>query len=395
MISPLSTDEKQYIAQNLGQKIENLLLNKKATAMPRYHFLVEQIAGRQKIKDKIPSWFANDNLLLPAKLSVEQCSSELTAMFKTQLLRGHSLLDMTGGYGVDFLHLAANFPEAQYLEQNPELCQLAQHNANILGLKHCQITEADSQSFLQDTQQAYSCIYIDPARRNHNGQKVYSFEQCNPNVVELYPLLRSKAQHILIKAAPLLDISLALKQLPHCSQVYVVQVNNEVKELLFYINTAHSHTTVTITAVELLPSKAFSYTSQPTTEKTLAINPSPVQQYLYEPAAAVLKAGAFKSVAQHFGLNKLHEHTHLYSSQFLADFFPGKVFEVLAQIKPDTNELRKLLPNLKANLTLRNYPGTAIALKNKLGLADGGEHHIFAITNNLNQKVLLITKKNI
>jgi hypothetical protein len=390
----LSVAELAFIQKNIDTNLPKLLFSAEFQKLQRPHFIAEQIAGRQKIKQKLPLWYQNLNLLLPPSINLEQCSAQLCAQYKAQLMHGLQFIDITGGFGVDFHFCAAQFTTATYLEQNVDLQQIAAHNSSILGQKNCKYIIADALIFLKNKQN-YAWLLADPARRDTHGHKTSLWEQCHPNMAQHIEFLLSKAQNILIKASPMLDISLAIKQLPaQCISVHVLSIQNEVKELLFHVVAGQNNSNYTITAAELGKNNPFKHTFTPEAENKSILAIGPVQKYIYEPAAALLKAGAFKHIAATFGLAKLQQHTHLYTGPSLLPNFPGRAFEVVAEIPIDNKKLQAIIGSPKAELTVRNLPLKTEALRCKLGLKEGGEYHIFGCTNYLNEKVLIISKKN-
>ena len=309
------------------------------------------------------------------RLSCEQCSSEITARYKASLLpkTPFTLTDLTGGYGVDTFFMSERATQAHYVERNEELCRIASHNFGLTR-PQLQIHHADAICFLE---QMPSCdvIYLDPARRDQNGGKVFRLEDCEPNVVELLPTLTAKSKQLMVKLSPMLDITQALRSLPMSFDVHIVAVKNEVKEVLLVQTTLEP----TIHAVNLSPTtqQTFSFTQE---EEKSATPYTPAESahnlgeadttYIYEPNAAIIKAGAFKLVAQRYGLYKMAPNTHLYLSDQLIEDFPGRVWQIL-EINPKD---MKQIPG--ANILTRNYPLTPEQLRKKLKIKDSDTHTI-------------------
>ena len=333
-----------------------------------WRWFLQQVEGRERTADKLPTFAAIDDWWYPVRLSCEQCSSEATARYKASILRRTirgRLLDLTGGYGVDTYFLSEHFDHTDYVEQNAELCRIATHN---FAAKPITIHHSTAEDFLASVGQ-YDLIFLDPARRDSHGGKVFRLEDCTPNVVELLPALLTHGKRIMIKLSPMLDITQAVTTLSQVTwDIYVVAIKNEVKEVLLLsggsgritaIDLSKKEQAFTFTREEEINSEAINVRSTINSE---AIN------YLYEPNAAILKAGAYKLVAQRFGLRKLDTNTHLYTSETLVENFPGRVWKV----KEPTPTLPKGKEMKQANVLVRNYPLTAEQLKKKLHLRDGG-----------------------
>lgn len=327
-----------------------------------WRWFLQQVEGRERTADKLPTFASIADWWYPVRLSCEQCSSELTATYKASLMtNGQKLMaDLTGGYGVDTYFLSERFEHTDYVEQNAELCRIAEHN---FANKSIDIHNSTAEEFLASAGQ-YDLIFLDPARRDSHGGKVFRLEDCTPNVVELLPTLLSHSKRLMLKLSPMLDISQAVNTLSAVNwDIHIVAIKNEVKEVLLL-----SGGNGTITAIDLSePEKAFVFTKDEEKESTITYNLFPTT-YLYEPNAAILKAGAYKLVAQRFGLQKLDVNTHLYASDQVVENFPGRVWK----IKEPTPSLPKGKELYQANVLTRNYPLTPEQLKKKLHLRDGG-----------------------
>ena len=392
-------------------KIEDLALQRskyKHLSDEEWRWFLQQVEGRERTADKLPTFAAIDDWWYPVRLSCEQCSSELTARYKASLLSAishqHSaFVDLTGGYGVDTYFLSEHFAHTDYVEQNEELCRIAAHNFNVQSDKvqstKVSVHNTSAENFLK-TAGTYDLIYMDPARRDSHGGKVFRLADCSPNVVELLPTL---LQHLtpngqlMFKLSPMLDITQAIKELspitnnlsPIYWDVYVVAVKNEVKEVLL-VGTKGQSTMYkgSITAIDLAePEKAFTFTREEESNSAAVIpcngltaqrsySPEDGQEkhslFLYEPSAAILKAGAYKLVAERYSLQKLDVNTHLYCSDTLVENFPGRIWRIQS---PITNHQ---LPINQANVLVRNYPLTPEQLKKKLRVRDGGDTYIIA-----------------
>ena len=353
-------------------KAEQLALQRKRYAHlsdEEWRWMLQQVEGRQRTCDKLPTFAEIDDWWYPVRLSCEQCSSEITARYKASLLptTPFTLTDLTGGYGVDTFFMSERATQAHYVERNEELCRIASHNFGLTR-PQLQIHHADAICFLE---QMPSCdvIYLDPARRDQNGGKVFRLEDCEPNVVELLPTLTAKSKQLMVKLSPMLDITQALRSLPMSFDVHIVAVKNEVKEVLLVQTTLEP----TIHAVNLSPTtqQTFSFTQEEEKQTPLISYSSlTTPPYLYEPNAAIIKAGAFKLVAQRYGLYKMAPNTHLYLSDQLIEDFPGRVWQIL-EINPKD---MKQIPG--ANILTRNYPLTPEQLRKKLKIKDSDTHTI-------------------
>ena len=336
-----------------------------------WRWFLQQVEGRERTADKLPSFAAIEDWWYPVRLSCEQCSSELTARYKAEIIRpsfeggnGVRLLDLTAGYGVDTYFLSKQFEHTDYIEQNAELCRIAEHNFS-LQKSAISIHNCSAEEFLQTAGQ-YDLIFVDPARRDSHGGKVFHLENCTPNVIELLPELLKHSQRLLFKLSPMLDISQAIKELSAVNwDIYVVAIKNEVKEVLLL-----SGGNGTITAIDLsCPEQAFTFTREEEKNTTVSYQLSTIN-YLYEPNAAILKAGAYKLVAQRFNLHKLDPNTHLYASDQYMAHFPGRVWKT----SPLPSQKERVIQ--QANVLVRNYPLTAEQLKKKMRLKDGGTEYI-------------------
>lgn len=357
-------------------------------------FAINQIAGRQSAAGKIPSWHAQQGILYPRHLSLEQCSSEVTARYKSMLVGGSTFTDLTGGFGIDCAFLSSRFQSATYVERQEELCELARHNFPLLGLKHIDVQNRDATDYLQEMSPV-DCIFIDPARRDRQGGKVVAISDCEPDVALLEDLLLSKARRVLIKLSPMLDLSRAIHDIRHTREVHVVSVCNECKEVLL-IAGQEPVEEIPIHCVHFTRNgdvQSFVFTRQQEQETSCAYT-SEVSNYLYEPNASLLKAGAFRSVASRYGLKKLHPNSHLYTSETRVADFPGRIFHTTGSCSFNKKELKTLLSGVsQANLAIRNFPSSVADLRKRIHLAEGGNVYLFATTLENGQKVLVKGEK--
>ncbi|WP_323755775.1 THUMP-like domain-containing protein [Roseivirga sp.] len=391
MIEALLTPKVQkFIRDHENDDPATLMLRAKQFADIHLKEAVEQIQSRKKAKAKLPTWYLATDLIYPPPLSLEQSSSSITAEYKASLFTGEKFVDLTGGMGIDFSFLSKSFKTGFYIERQANLVEIARHNMKCLGLKSVEFHHTEAEDFLHQTSEKFDLIFLDPARRGNHDQKVFRIEDCEPNVISMLPLMKAKGRSILMKTSPLLDIKGAVKDLGGATQVHVVAVNNEVKELLFIID-AKANENPIIKAIDLTNTEVhfeFDYSQ----EQNISLTHGCIENYLYEPNVAILKAGAFKSIATQFGLIKLHVNSHLYTSKMPIAKFPGRSFKVIGEISLNKKELRKTLPKMKANITVRNYPMTVEQIRKKTGLTDGGDQYIFATTDQGGKKVVLCEK---
>lgn len=361
---------------------------------------VTQIAGWQAARTKIPTWAATDGILYPPHLSMEQCSSELTADYKAAIVaqaggERYSLTDLTGGFGIDFSALAAKFERADYVERQEVLCELARHNFPLLGLKHATVHQADATEYLQGMEPV-SWLFLDPARRDGHGGKTVAIADCEPDVARLEPLLLAKAGRVLLKLSPMLDLAQAMHTLKHVTQAHVVAVGGECKELLLVLaaDAALQPNEVPICCVNL-PAAANVFTFSRQNEQNVpCIYANAPRAYLYEPHAALLKAGAFRSLTTRYKVEKLHPNSHLYTSDTQVEGFPGRTFHIDGWSGFGKREIKELLKGeKKANLTVRNFPTSVAELRKRLKLSEGGNIYLFATTLADGQKVLIKCSK--
>jgi hypothetical protein len=357
-----------------------------------FRFLLQQVDGYQRTCEKLPILSALPDWWFPVRLSCEQCSSEATAGYKAQIAGAcRRLIDLTAGYGIDTFHLAATAGEAHYVERNADLCRIAEHNF-ALYRENIQVHNTTAEAFLSDLREAdeaaSTLIYLDPARRSQSGGKVFRIEDCEPNVIELLPTLRKHAARIMIKFSPMLDITAALRALGTDWDTHIVAVNNEVKEVLLVTGEGVLHA-VNIRTREMRTDR-FCFRPEDEKQATLRLAPA-IQQYIYEPNAAIIKAGAFRLIAEQYGLHKLDTNTHLYTSDTYMSGFPGRVWEVIdAEIKEPKKQLDKAV---RYSILSRNYPLSPEEIRKKYKLRDGDEQYLIAARHQ--GKPLLISAKRL
>jgi len=402
-----------YVRQHADDDVRQLALRGSKDSAVDMVAALQQIAGRQTARRKLPSWAALDNILYPPHLNMEQCSSEQAARYKASVCSPATpgtLVDLTGGLGVDFSFLAPLFAKAVYVEQQEQLCRLARHNLTALGVE-AEVVCADSTDYLHQLEHV-SLIFVDPARRDSHGARTYGIADCTPDVIALRDELLQKADRVMLKLSPMLDWRKAVSDLgaQYVREVHIVSVGGECKELLLVMAAPSSHaelaagplrvvcvndeetwevpladsqssdaTTIAMQGgVESIPASAYLYEPN-------------ASDYLYEPNASVMKAGCFAELSASFGVSQLAQNSHLFIADHLVADFPGRKFRIHAVSSMNKRELKqKILPLRQANITVRNFPLSVAQLRQRLKLADGGHHYIFATTLQSGEHVLLV-----
>lgn len=390
----ISFETKQYILDNRTKDIKSLALSKRVSKDIDYHFALQQIRGWQIARNKLPQLSLCDDVIYPEHLPLEQCSSEQTAIYKSSLVCGDSFIDLTGGFGIDFLYMSEGFQSATYVERNAELCKVVSHNLKALGRDNATVVNADSIAYL-GKMESVDCIYIDPARRNSKGGKCVYISDCEPNVQQIETLMLSKAKRVVVKLSPMLDVTKAIEDLRFVSEVNIVSVNNECKEFLLILQHDKAEN-ISVNCINIKKDDVERFAFDVESERNLSLSySSEVLTYLYEPNSSVMKSGGFKSVVNTFPeLTKLHSNTHLYTSNSLVSSFPGRTFVCLGVCDVNRKSLLTSFGDLsKANITVRNFPSSVDELRKKLKLSDGGELYIFATTLYNEKRSLVVCKK--
>ena len=367
-------------------KVEELALQRKRYAHlsdEEWRWMLQQVEGHQRTHDKLPTFAQIEDWWYPVRLSCEQCSSEATARYKAAIIRQLGkkqdiLIDLTGGYGVDTYFLSEQTTQAHYVERNEELCRIAQHNFQIAN-KPIHVHNTSAEDFLAQYSMAGSVlsdvkkevvVYLDPARRDAHGGKVFRIEDCEPNIIKILPSIRAISNTILIKFSPMLDITSALQSLGNEWDVHVVALHNEVKEIIFVTGNNRIH------AVNILHEGNDQFSFTRSEEKSaLCAMADCICEYIYEPNAAIIKAGAFRLVAERFQLHKLDHNTHLYTADQLTENFPGRVWKVIAQPIKNQRDIAALGIQRAAILT-RNYPLTPEELRKKFKVQESDSHFL-------------------
>lgn len=349
--------------------------------------LIQQIEGYQKSKIKLPLWHKTPHCVFPPKLSLEQCSSQITAHYKAQIVNGETLVDLTGGFGVDTLLLADNFKQVTYFEKDIHLKNISQHNASVLNRNNIQFFEGDGLIGIEN--KIFDVIYIDPARRHNTKGKVFLLKDCEPNLLQHLNFLKERCKTLLIKTSPMLDLQAGINDLPQLKEIHIVGINNEVKELLWIIDFNNNTTSPKIYTINFNKNNTEKYSFYLNTP--VQENYSNPKKFLFEPNATVMKSCAFTNLCDDFKIAKLAKHSHLYTAEDLIDF-PGRTFKIETVLPYKKQLLKGNLPK-KANITIRNFKETVAQLKSRWKINDGGDYYLFFTTLQSGEKVVLFCKK--
>lgn len=366
---------------------------------------VAQIAGRQRIKDKLPEIYADLNWELPVTLSLEQCSSETTAKYKAERVVckvesvmsnvenvKRTMVDLTGGFGIDFHYCSRHFDEAHYVERNEELCRLAEHNLRQPEgtAPSVFIHQTEAEKYLDEMEHC-SLIVVDPARRDTAGRKVAALSDCTPDLTKLHNLLTAKADTVLVKLSPMLDMHEAIRQLPETREVHIVSVRNECKELLLILRAGEAEQPIEVHCVNLETQEpAFCYTQSTTRSPLHAVTDT---KFLYEPNASIMKAGCFHEVEAALGIRQLAENSHLYVTEAEVAGFPGRAYRIVEVRSFNKEDARALCALGQANISCRNFPLRPEELRKRLKLKDGGSNHLIATTDSTGKHIVFVCER--
>ena len=415
-----------FIREHADADVRRLALQGAKNPEVDLTFALDQIAGRQKAKTKLPSWATIDGIVWPPHLSMEQCSSEQTARYKALIVgKGALIVDLTAGFGVDMAFMSQGFQRAIHVERQASLCAISSENYKLLGLNQIEVVCADGIDYLHQLDHA-DLIFLDPARRDDHGARTYGIADCTPNVLELRDELLQKADRVMLKLSPMLDWRKAVEDLGHVSEVHIVSVDNECKELLLIVNSAlelcslatagtqeqlivnSDEKAIKVVCVNLLSSgvrEEFCFSSIPNEQRSnglstihyslLTIHYSLLTiHYLFEPNASIMKAGCFAALEQRFGVQQLDKNSHLFVADHDISDFPGRRFVIEKTTSMNKRELKDALAGIdRANITVRNFPMSVAELRKRLKLKDGGDLYLFATTLANNQHQLFLCRK--
>lgn len=369
----LNPDVQIFLKKNSDCNATEISLKKSPFPKLSSSELAQQLAGRQKAKLKLPSWYATAGILYPRGINLEQSSSELTGKYKAKLTGGEAILDLTGGFGVDSYCFSRNSHKVLYCELHAELADIAKHNFEVLGIENIQVHNTSGLDFVKQlkvTNQKLDWIYADPSRRDSKGGRIIKLEDYEPNIPAHLTTLLDSTQNLLVKTSPMLDLASGINSLKHVREIHIVGVKNEVRELLWWLQPAYSGP-VTRVALDLTLGYEFRVIDG---EENAECKFSLPHTFLYEPNAALMKMGAYSLIASRYGLAKLHPQTHLYTGENLIDF-PGRRFRIL-EVMP--YKARKL-PFNKANIAVRNFSESVDQIRKRTGIKSGGETYLFFV----------------
>ena len=385
----LSPEVQEFINSNLNTDVTQLALSKNPFPKIDFTLIINQIKAKQKSKEKLPLWYTTPRVIFPSKISVEQTSSEKTAKYKSEIVSGESLIDLTGGFGIDDYYFSKKIKSVTHCEIDQNLSSIVAHNYNLLDAKNIICINKNSTEYLKENNKIFDWIYIDPSRRNEKKGKVFMFKDCEPNVPNFISLYLSKSENILIKTAPLLDLQSGIDELKFIKKIHIVVVKNEVKELLWEIEKNYEGSII-IVSVNIEKNKKT--VVETIHQKEYKVDFSLPQKYLYEPYAPLLKSGSFNAISEFYKCNKLHKHSHLYTSNSIIDF-PGRKFKIENNISLQKNEVKDHLIGKTMNISTRNFPVKVYEIKKKYKIKDGGTTFVFFTTNIDNKKIALICTK--
>lgn len=347
---------------------------------------LQQIAGYGIARHKLPQWAATDGIVYPPRVSMEQCSSQTTAQFKAALVVGDTLVDLTGGFGVDCSYMARGCKAATYVERNERLVLLARHNFAALGLNHITVCHAAAEDFMA-TMPPVDTIFIDPSRRDNAGQRVFAISDCEPDLTQCAPRLLSTARRVIAKLSPMLDVTAVVNALPRVSRIIVLATRGECKELIAVMD-RDAQSPPLVECVDDNVSFTFDYNAvKPQVDYWSNVNEKPA--YLYDPDVTIMKAGCFAHVAAQYGMRLVAPNSHLMVADRVVADFPGRAFRVIDVIEGIP---RKRVPLNQANVAVRNFPLTAVQLRDRLRLRDGGSIYIFGTTSVARRPLLLVAE---
>ncbi|TCK69153.1 putative methyltransferase [Winogradskyella wandonensis] len=386
----LNTEIQAFINKNLKADINTLLLKGIPFSTIDSKTLVAQIEAKKRCEKKLPTWYNSQQIYYPNKLNIEQTSSEATANYKANLVSGESLIDITGGFGVDTFYFSKQIKKVTHCEIDTELSQIVKHNYKKLKVNNIECLNENGIDALKRINQQFDWLYVDPSRRDNTQKKVFLLTDCEPNVKTFQGLFLKYSENVMVKTSPLLDLKATLSDLNHVKEIHIVALNNEVKELLWILERDYKDE-VLVKSVNLRKETQQLFDFMITEEsRNHALFSLPLT-YLYEPNVSILKAGAFNTVSAKLNIPKLHQHSHLYTSKDLIDF-PGRRFKIEKQIPFNKKSFAKEKIS-KANVTTRNFPLSVGDIRKKLKIKDGGSLYLFFTTNFNDEKLILICSK--
>ncbi|AZB33023.1 class I SAM-dependent methyltransferase [Chryseobacterium bernardetii] len=378
MVKLINKEIQKYINANLNTDLHALLLKKSPFPEVSMQEIVQQIKGKQVAEKKFP-FLLKEGIVFPPQLNLEQSSSEKTALYKSEILSGNTFIDLTSGFGIDAYYLSQNFDDITLIEQNTELLEIVEHNWNILG-RRAKFINRKLEDFLAENKENFDVIYLDPARRDQNKNKVFLLEDLSPNILEIQKKLQSISSLVVIKLSPLIDLKYLISVLPGISRIDIIAVKNDVKEVVVFLS--NENTAKMICNCVNLESGESTFSFIFWEEENAQSEYSEPEKFIYIPNNSILKAGIFNLISEKCRVKKLHPNTHIYTSSEKIDDFPGRVFEM------ETVDSKKIKKKEQYNIISKNYPLKPEEIKKKYGLKDGGNDYLI-FTQSKKGKIIL------
>lgn len=386
----LNTEIQGFINDNLDSNITSILLKGTAFTAVNTKEIIEQIEAKKKCENKLSTWFQTKNIYYPNKLNIEQTSSEVTANYKSNLIQGNSIIDITGGFGVDCFYFSKRFKKIVHCELDAYLSEIVKYNYTQLGVSNIETQMVDGIEFLKQNNKPVDWIYADPSRRHDSKGKVFFLNDCLPNIPQQLDTIFRYTKNVMIKTSPLLDLSIGINELNYVKSIHIIAVNNEVKEILWILEKDFLNE-ISVNAINILKEGLIAFNFFLNDEKNCNSEYSLPLSYLYEPNAAILKAGAFNILTKQLEVFKLHKNSHLYTSQKLIDF-PGRRFKIETVLPYNIKAIKKIGLK-KANITTRNFSESVQQLRKKLDIKDGGDTYLFFTTDHAEKRMVIICSK--
>ncbi|WP_336731372.1 THUMP-like domain-containing protein [Chryseobacterium sp. VD8] len=374
----LKEEIQQFINANLNADLHSLLLKKSPFPEITIQEIVQQIKGKQVAQKKFP-FLLKEGIIFPPQLNLEQSSSEKTALYKSRILKGKKFIDLTSGFGIDAYYLSESFEEITLVEQNAELLAIVEHNWNILGRK-AKFTNQNLEDFLNENKETYDVIYLDPARRDHNKNKVFLLEDLSPDIIDIQEKLLSVSNKVIIKLSPLIDLKYLASVLPNLFRIDIIALKNDVKEVVVFLSNQNSDKIICHSVNLESEESMFTFTFGD--EETTVAEFGEPEKYIYIPNNSVLKAGVFNVISEKFRLKKLHPNTHLYTLNQKITDFPGRILEM------EVIDAKQIVKKSQFNIISKNYPLKPEEIKKKYNLKDGGENYLI-FTQSKKGKIIL------
>lgn len=378
VVKLISKEIQKYINANLNTDLHALLLKKSPFPEVSMQEIVQQIKGKQVAEKKFP-FLLKEGIVFPPQLNLEQSSSEKTALYKSEILSGNTFIDLTSGFGIDAYYLSQNFDDITLIEQNKELLEIVEHNWNILG-RRAKFINRKLEDFLAENKENFDVIYLDPARRDQNKNKVFLLEDLSPNILEIQEKLQPISSLVIIKLSPLIDLKYLISVLPGISRIDIIAVKNDVKEVVVFLSNENTAKMICNCVNLESGESAFSFIFGE--EENAQSEYSEPEKFIYIPNNSILKAGIFNLISEKCRIKKLHPNTHIYTSSEKIDDFPGRVFEM------ETVDSKKIKKKEQYNIISKNYPLKPEEIKKKYGLKDGGNDYLI-FTQSKKGKIIL------